>query len=262
MSSSDERLAKLFSLAGKTALVTGAGAGIGKAVATMLALSGGARVIVNDLPGTTGHHALAETLRKEGGEAIAVDADVSSESQVTAALARVQAEVGVPDILVNNAGVPLPKTIDETSIEDWNRVLSIHLGGAFLFSRALLPLMMARGSGSIIQMSSVVGHQGALRGHVAYAVCKSGLIGFTKTLARTGAPSGVRVNAVAPGIIDTEMLSFTHGEAGIAKLTEAVPLGEVGKPEDIAAAVLFLASDAARHITGSTLDVNGGMLMR
>ena len=262
MLSSDKRLAALFSIKGKTALITGAGAGIGKSIAITMALAGGARVVINDLPGSKAHRELVEWLVSQGADAIAMDADVSDERQVLDALAKLEVDIGTPDILVNNAGITLPNTIDETGFDDWNRVLAVHLGGTFLFSKALLPKMMARKSGSIIQMSSVVGHQGALRGHVAYATAKSGLIGFTKTLARTAGPSGVRVNAIAPGIVDTEMLRATHGPEGIARLTESVPLGAVASPDDIASVALFLASDAARHITGATLDVNGGLLMR
>jgi 3-oxoacyl-[acyl-carrier protein] reductase len=122
--------------------------------------------------------------------------------------------------------------------------------------------MKARRRGAIVQISSIVAHQGALRGHIAYATAKAGLLGFTKTLARDVGPHGIRVNAIAPGIVDTQMLHDAHGAAGIAELKRAVPLGTLAAPEDIAAAALFLCSPAAAHITGATLDVTGGMVMR
>ena len=262
MPSSDTSLASLFSIKGKVALITGAGAGIGAATARVLGLAGGAAVAINDLPSTDRHHFLAEELRGAGVDALSVDADVSSAEAVMAMVSTVERELGPIDILVNNAGITLPRTIDETDLVAWERVLAIHLGGAFLVSQAVLPGMIARRAGTIIQMSSVTGHQGALRGHIAYATAKSGLLGFTKTLARTAGPHGVRVNAIAPGIVSTEMLMATHGEAGIAVIRESVPLGEVATPEDIASVALFLSSPAARHINGATIDVNGGLLMR
>lgn len=259
---SSDRLEALFSIAGKVALVTGAGSGIGSAVARMLALTGGANVAINDLAGGQAHHRLAQELEDAGATATAVDGDVSSPEAVQAMVAAVESTLGPIDILINNAGIALPKTIDETDFAEWQRVLSIHLGGTFLVSQTVLPVMARQGSGVIIQMSSVTAHQGALRGHVAYATAKAGLLGFTKTLARSAAPLGVRVNAIAPGIVETEMLRKTHGDDGIEAIRRTIPFGEVVTPDDIAATALFLASPAARHIHGATIDVNGGLLMR
>lgn len=259
---SSDRLEALFSIAGKVALVTGAGNGIGAAVARTLALAGGASVAINDLAGGQAHHRLAQELQAAGANATAVDGNVSSPEEVQAMVASVESTLGPIDILINNAGIALPKTIDETDISEWQRVLSIHLGGAFLVSQAVLSSMLARRSGVIIQMSSITAHQGALRGHVAYATAKAGLLGFTKSLSRTAAPLGVRVNAIAPGIVETEMLRNTHGEDGIEAIRNTIPFGEVVSPDDIAATALFLASPAARHIHGATIDVNGGLLMR
>lgn len=262
MSSSDLTLSALFSLSGKVALVTGGGAGIGRSVAALLARAGGAAMAINDVAGAGGHETLAEELTGEGHRALAVNADVSSPGEVAAMIAEVEGTLGPVDILVNNAGIGCPLTIEETDAEAWSRVLSIHLGGAYNVSKAVLEGMKTRGGGSIIQMSSITAHQGALKGHVAYGTAKSGLLGFTRTLARDVARYNVRVNAVAPGIVRTRMLEETHGEAGIAALAGTIPLGTVAEPEDIAAAVLFLASPAARQVTGATLDVTGGMLMR
>ena len=262
MPSSDPTLGSLFSLKGKVALVTGAGAGIGRAIARTLALAGEAKVAINDLASSSGHHTLAAELTGKGHAAIAVDADVSDAAAVRAMIAEVEETLGPVDILVNNAGIALPRTIAETEPEDWERVLAIHLGGAYLASRLVLPGMKARRSGAIVQLSSIVAHQGALKGHIAYGTAKAGLLGFTRSLARDAGPSNVRVNAIAPGIVDTEMLWATHGEAGIAELKKAVPLGTLASVDDIAAAALFLVSPAASHITGTTLDVAGGMVMR
>lgn len=262
MPSSDPSLASLFSLEGKVALVTGGGAGIGRAVARTMALAGGARVAINDLTTGSGHRTLAAELTGKGRTAIAVDADVSDAAAVRAMIVEVEETLGQVDILINNAGIALPRTIADTEPEDWERVLAIHLGGAYLASRLVLPGMKERRSGAIVQLSSIVAHQGALRGHIAYGTAKAGLLGFTRSLARDAGPFNVRVNAIAPGIVDTEMLWATHGEAGIAELKKSVPLGTLASVDDIAAAALFLCSPAASHITGTTLDVAGGMVMR
>lgn len=252
----------LFSVRDRVALITGAGAGIGAAVARMLATAGGAAVAINDISGARGHHALAADLMANGARAAAFDADVADAEGVRAMLAGIEDRLGPVDILINNAGIALPRTIEETEPEDWRRVLDVHLGGSYTVSRAVIPGMKARGRGAIVQISSIVAHQGALRGHIAYATAKAGLLGFTKTLARDVGPQGIRVNAIAPGIVDTQMLHDAHGAAGIAELKRAVPLGTLATPEDIAAAALFLCSPAAAHITGATLDVTGGMVMR
>lgn len=262
MPSSDPTLASLFSIAGKVALVTGGGAGIGHAIARMLALAGDAKVAINDLPTSTGHRVLADELAAKGRTARPFDADMADREAVRAMIAKVEETLGPIDILINNAGIALPRTIAETEPEDWERVLAIHLGGAYLASRLVLPGMKARRSGAIVQISSIVAHQGALKGHVAYGTAKAGMLGFTKSLARDVGPYNVRVNAIAPGIVDTEMLHGVHGEQGVAELKKAVPLGTLASVDDIAAAALFLVSPSASHITGATLDVAGGMVMR
>ena len=262
MSSSDPSLESLFSIAGKVALVTGGGAGIGHGIVSVLARAGGAAVAINDLAGATGHKVLAQELNAERHQALAVDGDVSSPEDVARMIAQVEDTLGPIDILVNNAGIGFAHTIDETDPDDWNRVMAVHLGGTFNVSKTVLAGMKARGCGCIIQLSSIVGHQGALKGHIAYGTAKAGLLGFTKTLARDAASSNVRVNAVAPGLVRSQMLEETHGEDGIEALRKTVPLQALATPDDIAAAVLFHASPAAQQITGTTLDVTGGMLMR
>lgn len=243
-----------FSLRDRTALVTGGARGLGRGITGSLAALG-ARVVVNDLAPPDADAPLPPSMTF-------LQADVSDEAQVEAMFARADAELGGIDILVNNAGMSRAQTIDQISLADWDAVLRVNLTSAFLCSRAAFAGMKSRGRGGrIVNVSSVVAHQGALYGHVHYAASKSGLLGFTRTLARTAAPHGVTVNAVCPGVIRTELLERTLGEARIAELTAEIPLG-LGAPADVGHAVAFLCSDAARYVTGACLDVNGGMHMR
>jgi 3-oxoacyl-[acyl-carrier protein] reductase len=243
------------------ALVTGAAGGIGRAVALAFAKAG-YDVGLNHLNTAEAADQLAGEIRRLGAQACVINAAVGDETAVTDMFAVVDAAFGRLDVLVNNAGIARAEDIFDTTLQSWNEVLRTNLTGPFLCAKAAMQRMRSQRSGVILQMSSVVGHQGALLGHVHYGATKAGLIGLTKSLARKAAPLGIRVNAVAPGIVDTPMLHATHGEAGIGQLKTRVPLGTLATPEDVAAAVLFLASDAARHITGTVLDVNGGMLMR
>lgn len=243
----------------RVALVTGAAGDIGRATTLALARHG-YDVCINHFRTGAAAEAVAAEVHALGRRCLVVEADVGDEADVAAMFATLDSALGRLDLLVNNAGIARPEDIFETSLASWNEVLRTNLTGAFLCARAAMERMRAQRSGSIIQMASVVGHQGALKGHVHYGASKSGLIGLTKSLARTAAPLGIRVNAVAPGIVDTEMLRATHGEAGIAELKTRVPLGMLATTEDVAEAVLYLAS--AEHITGTVLDVNGGMLMR
>ncbi len=245
----------------RVAIVTGAASGIGRATAIALARAG-YDIAVNDLASNAACDEVVSQIGAVGRRAVPVYGDVGCEDAVEAMFQAIDSAFGRLDLLVNNAGIARAETIFETSLASWNEVLRTNLTGAFLCARAAMTRMRAQGSGVIIQMSSVVAHQGALMGHVHYGASKAGLIGLTKSLARSAAPLGIRVNAVAPGIVDTAMLRETHGEAGIADLKARVPLGMLATPDQVAAAVVFLASDAARHITGTVLDVNGGMLMR
>jgi NAD(P)-dependent dehydrogenase (short-subunit alcohol dehydrogenase family) len=174
---------------------------------------------------------------------------------------QIKEHYGCLDILVNNAGTTKSQDIFETELEDWDFILKTNLSSVFLCSKAAMEIMKKQKSGRIINISSIVGERGALYGHVHYASTKSGMFGFTKTLARTAAPLGITVNCIAPGIIETELLFKTHGEAEVTKLAESVPLG-LGKTKDIGLAVAFLAGDGGRYITGTTIDVNGGMYLR
>jgi NAD(P)-dependent dehydrogenase (short-subunit alcohol dehydrogenase family) len=249
-----------FDLSGRVALVTGAAQGLGRAIAVELAQNG-AHVIVNDLRADGLSQAFVRELKESGHTAWNIAADVSNESAVAALFQQIREECGRLDILVNNAGTAITQDIFETSLEDWDRVIDTNLKSCFLCSKQAMLLMRDQKYGRIVNISSIVAHRGALMGPVHYAASKSGMLGITKTLARTGASLGIHVNAVAPGIILTELLERSHGADGIEELAKMVPLG-IGAPKDVGMAVSFLCSDAANYITGATLDVNGGMCLR
>lgn len=247
-------------LAGKTAIVTGAAQGIGRAVAETLATHG-ARVALADVQIEVIERAAA-AIEERGGRAIAVSVDVTSADQVEQMVARVIAVFGTVDILVNNAGVLRNTPIVEMSEAEWDLVVDICLKGAFLCSRAVLPLMMAKRHGKIVNISSLAGRSTSVLGGAAYTAAKTGLLGFSRHLAREAAPHGINVNAVCPGATDTPMTRLgARSPEHFETLGKAVPLGRWGVPEDQANAVLFLVSEAASFVTGATLDVNGGLMM-
>lgn len=249
-----------MSLQNKVALVTGAGKGLGRGIALELA-SQGAAVVINDLQYNDYIRELEDQIREENGKCWFVAADITDENAVKKMFSFIQNEIGQLDILVNNAGVDKSQDIFSTSLEDWNFIIQTNLTGCFLCSKYAMEMMKAQQQGRIVNISSVTGQQGALKGHVHYSASKSGLLGFTKTLARTAAAFGVTVNAVAPGVIETELSLKTHGEAGIEALRKNIPLG-LGTVKDVGMAVAFLCSESARYITGITLDVNGGLYLR
>jgi len=246
----------MFDLTGKTALVTGSSRGIGKGIALCFAKAG-ADVIINCHSAVQEAESVAEAIQKMGRKAAVFPADVSDEGQVR----KMFGEISRLDILVNNAGTSQDKNIFEMDKADWDRIIKTNLTSGFLCSKYAMEKMKQQNGGRIIFISSVVGERGALFGHVHYAATKSGQIGMTKTLARTGAPYNITVNAIAPGIIETELLYQTHGAQGVADLGKTIPLG-LGKTEDIGAAAVYLASDEAHYVTGATIDVNGGTNFR
>ena len=193
---------------------------------------------------------------------MAVQGDVSQEGDVAHLFELTMREFSRLDILVNNAGTTAAEDIFSIDYDSWMKILNTNLTSNFLCAKYAMEIMKEARFGRIIQISSIVGHRGALYGHVHYAATKSGQLGLTKTLARTGAPYGITVNAVAPGIIGTELLYQTHSAEELEEIKRAIPLGEIGRVEDVGAAVVFLASEEARFITGATIDVNGGMYMR
>ena len=241
---------------GKIALVTGGSRGIGRAIALKLA-EAGCDVAVLYAGRRDAAEETVQQLQGLGARAICVQCDVSDENQAAAAFKQVSDELGLPDILVNNAGIVRDGLAMRMSAENFRTVLDTNLTGAFNMIHACLPGFLRRRSGRIINISSVSGMMGNA-GQANYASSKAGLIGLTKTIAREVASRGITVNAVAPGFIETDMTRSMNVDALNAGVKQ-VPMGRMGRPEDVANAVRFLASDEASYITGCVLKVDGGM---
>lgn len=241
----------------RVALVTGAGSGIGRAVALRLAEEGYA-VAVNDLKPDTAEGA-ASAIREAGGAAEAVPGDVSDPESVHAFFERAREVFGAPEILVNNAGFLQQKPFVELTVEDFDRMISVHLRGTFLCIKEALPEMLSRGRGVIVNVASQLGQIGGIE-LCHYSAAKAGIIGLTKALAREVSARGVRVNAVAPGPINTELVRGLSEEWRRAKAAE-LPLGRFGEPEEVAETVAFLVSDRASLYVGQTLGPNSGDVM-
>lgn len=245
-------------LDGKTALVTGASRGIGRAVALKLA-GEGAKVAINFAGSTSKAEAVKQEIEAQGGEAMLVQADVSKADAVEEMVAKVQEAFGTIDILVNNAGITRDGLLLRMKEEDFDAVINTNLKGVFHVTKVVSKLMMKKRTGRIVNMASVVGLVGNA-GQTNYAAAKAGVIGFTKSAARELAARGITVNAVAPGFIHTDMTDAMPEKAKEATLA-TIPLKRIGEPEDVANAVLFLASDCASYITGQVFAVDGGMVM-
>jgi len=247
----------MVELKDKIALVTGAARGIGRAIALELARSG-ASVAVVDIDEQAAA-AVSGELASLGVRAKAYRCDVSDLAEVEKMAGECLQDFGRVDILVNNAGITRDTLLLRMKEEEWDLVLRVNLKSAFNCTKALSRNMLKQKSGRIVNISSVVGLMGNA-GQANYAASKAGLIGFTKSLAREFASRGITVNAVAPGFIQTEMTASLSDEAK-ARLADQIPLGSLGMPEDVAAAVAFLASDKARYITGQVIHIDGGMVM-
>jgi 3-oxoacyl-[acyl-carrier protein] reductase len=243
------------SLTDRVALVTGGARGIGRSIALALA-DQGADVAVVDLD-PAGAGAVVREIEAKGRRGLAVRADVSSETDVKDVVAAVESGLGPIQILVNNAGLTRDGLLARMSAEDWDLVLNVNLKGAFLLSKAVSRGMMKQRSGCIINMASVVGRRGNA-GQANYSSAKAGLIGLTKSLARELAPRNIRVNAIAPGYIQTEMTSALDDSIREA-IVDSTPLGRMGTPDDVARAVVFLAGEGAAFVTGVVLPVDGGL---
>lgn len=246
-----------MSVGSRIALVTGAGRGIGRAVAERLARNGEC-VVVNDLDATLAEE-VAESIRESGGEAATAPGDVSSPEAVQEIMATARDAYGPPEILVNNAGFLQQKRFVDLSVEDFDRMIAVHLRGTFLCTRAVLPEMLSRGRGIIVNVASQLGQIGSVElSH--YSSAKAGIIGLTKSLAREVSSQGVRVNAVAPGPINTELVLGLSEDWRNAKAAE-LPLGRFGEPWEVAETVAFLTSDGAALYVGQTLGPNSGDVM-
>lgn len=246
----------LQKLSNKVALVTGASRGIGKATALALAAEG-AKVVVNYARSSSAADEVVATITEAGGEAIALQADVSQENEVEALIKETKGKLGRIDVLVNNAGITRDTLLLRMKPADWQAVIDLNLTGVFLCSRAVSKIMLKQKSGRIINITSVAGQMGN-PGQANYSAAKAGVIGFTKTIAKELASRGVTANAVAPGFIATDMTEELEAE-GILKF---IPLGRYGAPEEVAGMIRFLASDpAAAYITGQVFNVDGGMVM-
>ncbi len=244
-------------LAHHTAIVTGAGAGIGKAIALRLAAEG-AKVTVQDLSAETAG-ATAAQIVQAGGQAISVSGDVSVAEDVDRAIAACRESWCDPCLMVNNAGIVHQMRFEAMDDADWDRMIAVHLRGTYLFCRRVLGPMLASGSGVIVNVASQLAQIGGVE-LVHYSAAKAGIIGLTKALAREVSAQGVRVNAVAPGPINTELVMALSKDWRSAKEAE-LPLGRFGEPEDVAATVAFLASDDAKIYVGQTLGPNSGDVM-
>ncbi len=244
-------------LSGQVALVTGAGRGIGRAIALAFASAGASVACVSRTEANA--QSVAREIESAGGKARAYAVDVAKSEDVNAAAEKIATDFGRVDVLVNNAGITRDGLILRMSDGDWDDVMRTNLNGAFHFTRALSRVFMKQRSGRIINISSVIGLIGNA-GQANYAASKAALIGLTKSVARELASRNVTCNAIAPGFIDTDMTSGLK-EEWKTKLLAQIPLARFGKPEDIAAAALFLAGPSSAYITGQVLTVDGGMVM-
>ena len=245
-------------LEGKKALVTGASRGIGRAIALALAAEG-ADIAVNYAGNQAAAEAVAAEIEAMGRKALIIQADISSNEAATAMVEQVAKEFGRVDILVNNAGITRDGLLMRMKEADWDAVLTTNLKGVFNCTKAAIKYMMKQKAGHIVNISSVVGVNGNA-GQANYAAAKAGVIGFTKATDKELAARGITVNAVAPGFIQTDMTAVLN-EKQVEAMQATIPLKRLGEPEDIAKAVVFLASDDANYITGQTLNVDGGMVM-
>jgi 3-oxoacyl-[acyl-carrier protein] reductase len=241
----------------RVALVTGAGSGIGRAIAEKLGKEG-ERVVVNDLKGEAADEVVAG-IKESGGEASSAPGDVSDVEDVDRIVAAAREAYGSPEILVNNAGFLQQKRFVDLTVEDFDRMIAVHLRGTFLCTRAVLPEMLSRGGGIVVNVASQLGQIGGIE-LCHYSAAKAGIIGLTKSLAREVSAQGVRVNAVAPGPINTELILGLSEEWQRAKAAE-LPLGRFGEPAEVAETVAFLVSDGATLYVGQTLGPNSGDVM-
>jgi meso-butanediol dehydrogenase/(S,S)-butanediol dehydrogenase/diacetyl reductase len=243
-------------LQNRTAVITGGGSGIGRATGELFGREG-AKVVVADFREDMGSAAV-EAIEKAGAEALFIKTDVSDPLQVDAAIRKTCERFGPPDILVNCAGVLLFGTVVDTDPEAWNRLISVNLTGTFLFCRAVIPYMRERGGGVVVNISSSTGAHDAAANTAAYVASKGGITLLTKAMAIDHAKEGIRVNAIAPGPTDTQMLRDNLSVEQLKAFMATFPIGRLGNPVEQAAAILFLVSEEASFVTGAILAVDGG----
>jgi 3-oxoacyl-[acyl-carrier protein] reductase len=244
---------------GRVALVTGAGRGIGRAIAIAFAREK-AHLVLNDITPKEEMEKVAEDISFSGLQVMAIQADVGQPEEVREMIDQIEKRFQRLDILVNNAGIIRRGTIETVTEEDWDEVIRVNLKGTFNCCKSVVPIMKRQGTGKIINVSSIAGKMGDITSAPGYGPSKAGIDALTKTLARQLAQYGINVNGVAPHAIETEMSAQWSPEKR-RSIIEAIPLKRLGRPEDVAEAVVFLASDKAGFITGEILDVNGGSLM-
>jgi NAD(P)-dependent dehydrogenase (short-subunit alcohol dehydrogenase family) len=245
-------------LDGKVAIITGAGQGIGREIAITLAQQG-AWVSIADIQFGNAQK-VAEEITHAGGKALPLQTDVSSVSDIKRMVEQTAQAFGGVDILVNNAGILHKTQIEDITEQEWDTIMAVNLKGVFFAMQQVLPYMKAKKAGRIISMSSLAGRMGGYANGVGYSASKAGIIGLTMGVARRVAQYNITVNAVAPGTTQTDILKQLSSEQ-IDELAQTIPMKRLGKPENIAGVVAFLASDAAEYITGAVIDVNGGMFM-
>lgn len=247
-------------LSGRSALITGGASGIGAATARRLAAEG-ARVAITDIQDDAGERVAGE-VRAAGGTAIFLHHDVADEGAWRAVLLAVQEAFDGLDILVNNAGIGDLATIEDTALEDWSRTIAIDQTSVFLGMKATAPLLKASGRGSVINISSIFGISGGFGSSPAYHAAKGAISTLTKNAALHWAPEGIRVNSIHPGFIDTPLLDQARGTPFEQTMIDMTPMARLGRPEEIAAGVAYLASDDASFVTGAELVIDGGFLAR
>ena len=255
-------MSNVFDLSGRVALVTGASSGIGAATAIRLGELG-ARVVLGYHANETGAIEAQKAIEASGGRAIVLKADVRKIDEIRALVGRASEALGPIDILINNAGSLVARfPIRDLTETGWQEVLTLNLTSAVFAAQAVVPSMIARKRGAIVNLGSIAGHTGGGPGAGPYATAKAGLMAFTKSLAKELAPHGVRVNAVSPGVIDTPFHETFSTPEMMRAFVAAIPLGRVGTPAECANVIAFLASDAASYIVGETIEVNGGQFLR